>query len=290
MSQPSRSLIAEPPLLVLPSLAVAVGVNQAILLQQFHFLSLTRRPDRHGQRWVELGNADLLHTFPFWSRNTVWRMVWQLRDGGLLTVKQTDGAPHAYRLEYAAIDQAVAGVTLPSLGRDPAQCGDGTLPNLGRPTIKEVSDSKRSKYSAKDSEAEREEQPPRGPAPLEAMTLEWLPDETTRGVIFRMGIPKDFIDTVLPEFRLYWLERACAKPWGAAFVSHVRRQWTLKPTAPGQRPGYSSDRPRQRPEDLVSGKQPDAAEVLAKSRTTNPATPEAAQAAMDAIKKELRSA
>lgn len=287
----SRSLIAEPPLLVLPSLAVAVGVNQAILLQQLHFLSLTRRPNRQGERWVELGNADLLHTFPFWSRNTVWRMVWQLRDKGLVTVRQTDGAPHAYRLEYVAIENEVAGVTLPNVGRDPAQSGETTLPNLGRPTIKEGLEKSRGKQKGgEDSDSGQGEEAPRGPAPLEAMTLEWQPDATTVGVILRTGVPREFIDQVLPEFRLYWLDRACAKPWGAALVAHVRRQWVMRPQPAAQRPGgFASDKPRPRPEDTVSGRQPAAAVVLAKSRTENPATPEQVAARLESIRKELKA-
>lgn len=277
MKQPSRALIAEPPLLVLPSLAVAVGVNQAILLQQLHFLGLNRRPDRHGQRWVALGNADLLHTFPFWSRNTVWRMVWQLRDRALLTIREAPGEPHAYRLEYDAIDAVVAEVTLPRVGTDPAQDGHGTLPKVGSPTIKELSEGKSSKQQA--GAKSESEQPP----DLAPMTADWAPDHATREAIRGTGVPDTFVAEVLPEFRLYWLSQGTARPWGATFAAHVRRQWAHRPTPTAPRGGSN------RPADTTSGRQPDARTVLAKSAPdpAKLATRETAEAAMAEVRRSL---
>lgn len=279
MTQPSRALIAEPPLLVLPSLAVAVGLNQAILLQQLHFLGLTRRPDRRGDRWVEMGNSDLLHTFPFWSRNTVWRMVYQLRDLGLVTVRQADGGENAYRLEYPAIELAVAKATHPKMGRDPAQTGEGTLPKMGSPTIKELSEK-----SSKQHAGEDDSQAPQGPAPLEPMSLEWKPDDVTAAVIRRTGVPDSFVAEVLPEFRLYWMGQGTMKPWGATFAGHVRRQWAMKP-----KERAPSDRPYAKPGDNVSGKLPEGAAVVAAAKADpTKVTPGVGAAALAELKKALR--
>jgi len=45
-------LINESPLQVLPSLAMQVGLNAAILLQQLHFRSLISPNVRDGHKWV----------------------------------------------------------------------------------------------------------------------------------------------------------------------------------------------------------------------------------------------
>ncbi|HJF30359.1 MAG TPA: hypothetical protein K8V56_01105 [Sporosarcina psychrophila] len=61
-------LIKESPLQVLPSLAMEVGLNAAVLLQQLHFRSLISTNVRDGHKWVyktyeEWKNEE----FPFWS-------------------------------------------------------------------------------------------------------------------------------------------------------------------------------------------------------------------------------
>ncbi|MEK5071024.1 hypothetical protein [Sporosarcina sp. FSL K6-1508] len=61
-------LIKESPLPVLPSLAVEVGLNAAVLLQQLHFKLLISPNVRDGHKWVyktyeEWKNEE----FPFWS-------------------------------------------------------------------------------------------------------------------------------------------------------------------------------------------------------------------------------
>ena len=51
-SQSSRLLITEPPLLVLPSLAIAIGLNEAIFLQQLHYWLQQAGKERDGRRWI----------------------------------------------------------------------------------------------------------------------------------------------------------------------------------------------------------------------------------------------
>lgn len=290
----SRSLIAEPPLLVLPSLAVAIGVNQAILLQQLHFLSLIRKADRQGLRWVELGNGDLLHTFPFWSRNTVWRMVWQLRDKGLLIVKQEPGAENAYRLDYEAIERAVENPcktreqaggnpaqpgqgTLPNLGTHPAQPGEGTLPNLGSPTIKELSEDTKRKQNGDLENTKAEDLR----ACLGKMTRTWSPDEDTKAEVRAIGVTDAFMLNLLPEFRAYWIERDVARPWGSAFIAHCRRQWNQR--GKGAAPASNTARPA---EDQPT--QPRRFYRAGDHKVANPASPETAAQHVQGLKKLLR--
>ncbi len=71
----SRLLIPEPPLLVLPSLAITVGLNEAIFLQQLHYWLLQSGKDRDGRRWIYNTYEEWHEQFPFWSIDTIKRVI-----------------------------------------------------------------------------------------------------------------------------------------------------------------------------------------------------------------------
>lgn len=108
----SKLLIAEPPLQVLRSLAVKVGLNEAIVLQQVHYLSL------RNAGWVEKSIREWHEDdFPFWGEATVKRAFTNLRQGGLIIdEKAAKGMDQTrrYRVDYDALEQL-----LPSDQSDP---------------------------------------------------------------------------------------------------------------------------------------------------------------------------
>lgn len=293
MKTGSRAIIPEPPLLVLPSLAVAVGLPGALVLQQLHFLSHNRRPDRNGERWVAMGNADLQHTFPFLSKNTLFRAVYKLRDDGLLTIKPANGQMNRYLLQYDAIDNALSGneestlpkMGRPKLGRDPTQDGAGTLPNMGRVTIKEVLEVKTSINQGGVDNHKNEE--PAG----SLMTATWTPSQACQDQLLDCGYGLDFLRKVLPEFRMYWTNRGEARPWDATFASHVRQQHEKRKAGPSPAQAPRDPPPaqyqRQGPPEPTHGKQPPAAEVIASFTPKNPLSPEENKARMRQLAKDL---
>lgn len=272
----SRALIPEPPLLVLPSLAVAVGLSEAMVLQQLHFLANCRRPGRGGERWVEMGNADLQHTFPFFSKNTLFRAVYKLRDAGLLTIKEQAGQPNRYRLEYEAItavlDNPLPKLGRPKLGREPTQDGVGTLPNLGRATTKEVLDSE-NQIKQEVVDKSKKERP---------IALDWMPSPDCQQQLLEAGHSLQFLRQVLPEFRSYWHRRGDRKDWDATFCWHVRKQAEKSAQDAGARalkkiPQDESQKPAppaRNPNETQQGRQPPAADVIAAFTPENPLTPE----------------
>ncbi|MBO0602535.1 conserved phage C-terminal domain-containing protein [Sporosarcina sp. E16_3] len=77
--------IKESPLQVISSLAMLVGLNAAILLQQLHFKSLISTNVRNGYKSVyktyeERKNEE----FPFWSVDTIKRAIRRLEDSGYI--------------------------------------------------------------------------------------------------------------------------------------------------------------------------------------------------------------
>lgn len=77
-------LISEPPLQVIPSLAVEIGLNEAIVLQQIHYWLLKSNNVRDGRRWVYNSYPNWQKQFPFWSVKTVKRVFTNLEKQGLL--------------------------------------------------------------------------------------------------------------------------------------------------------------------------------------------------------------
>jgi hypothetical protein len=80
----SKLLINEPPLQLLPTLAEAIGLNEALVLQQLHYHSLRSKDDGWVQRALRQWAAD---DFKFWSMPTFERAIRALRDAGLIEIE-----------------------------------------------------------------------------------------------------------------------------------------------------------------------------------------------------------
>lgn len=85
----SHLLISEPPLQVLPSLACRIGLHEAMVLQQVHYLTL-RPSNRDG--WVTKTHEEWGDIFPFFKRRTIERAFANLRQIGLLMTEPVPGA------------------------------------------------------------------------------------------------------------------------------------------------------------------------------------------------------
>ena len=110
----NRVLFDERPLILLPSLARAVGVNGAIVIQQLHFY--LANPDNgrvhDGERWI-FNSYEQWHKsdFPFWSAVTIRRIFCDLEKRKLIASRQPEGRASRrkyYRINYGALEKAVA--------------------------------------------------------------------------------------------------------------------------------------------------------------------------------------
>lgn len=85
MKRPSRLLIEQPPLQVLPDLAVRLGLNEAIVVQQLHYWLITSPHLIDGRPWVYNTLEAWRETnFPFWSVRTLRRIFASLEEQGLI--------------------------------------------------------------------------------------------------------------------------------------------------------------------------------------------------------------
>ncbi|MDM5235337.1 conserved phage C-terminal domain-containing protein [Bacillus cereus] len=133
----SNLLIHEEPLLVLPGLASRIGLNEAIFLQQIHYW-LNRSKHFYDERsWVYNSVAEWVKQFPFWSENTIRRIVKNLEDEQLLVIGNYNRAKFDktkwYSINYEKLRLLESTNDVPNLGRRSTQNGQMDVPNLGKP-------------------------------------------------------------------------------------------------------------------------------------------------------------
>lgn len=121
--KPSNLLINEPPLQVVPSLAVLVGLNAAIVLQQLHYWLNNKSTgiEIDGHKWVYNTYKEWHENFPFWSEKTIQRTFQRLEEEGIIISRQYnrknwDGTKY-YRIDYDKFDALTCTESLPQDGQ-----------------------------------------------------------------------------------------------------------------------------------------------------------------------------
>lgn len=74
----------EPPIVVRPSIAKEIGLNEAIVLQQLMYWLNRSKNVRDGRVWVYKTYLEWEGEFPFWSNKTIRRIIKSLKDKGLI--------------------------------------------------------------------------------------------------------------------------------------------------------------------------------------------------------------
>jgi hypothetical protein len=106
-----RKLVNEEPLLVLPSLAKALGLNEAIILQQIHYwLTINEGKGsnfKDGYYWTFNSSGGWQKQFPFWSKKTIERVLRNVENKGIVVTgcynKLSFDRTKWYRLDYAKL-------------------------------------------------------------------------------------------------------------------------------------------------------------------------------------------
>jgi hypothetical protein len=96
----SKLLIDEPPLQIIPSLAVEIGLNEAIFIQQLHYWIARSKTDALGCKWVYNTAAEWKTQFPFWSENTIRRTIESLREKKLISTVKLNANKHDHTLYF----------------------------------------------------------------------------------------------------------------------------------------------------------------------------------------------
>lgn len=198
----SSSLIPERPLLISPTLAATIGLDETVLLHVVSELLLQHPPVwRQQRRWGEIPEATLCAALPFWNFSHSMKVLQSLQDLGLLLCEPVAGRVGC---RLFAINQPDAGAPREQPRQAPS------------PTTTAVTASK-----------------PRT-GPLQAGTggaatviaADWRPDDTLLQLCAQRNIPRDFIEQEVPAFVMYWRERGKVQySWHQTFLNWIVSRW-----------------------------------------------------------------
>lgn len=188
------SLIPERHLLVSPSLAATIGLEEAILLSYLTDLTHFKSGQESGDyQWFEVTDGQLKTDLAFWDNSDIQRICESLRDKGILLVASAP-LTESGQIRFA-FNQIHQQSKLQNATNDPTQ-----------------------NIAAK----------PDTPSQTRANRIapNWQPDSTTLRLLAQQGVPREFTETQVPTFVQYWVERGESRhAWGSRFVKQVLREW-----------------------------------------------------------------
>jgi len=76
----------ETPIIISTTLAMKIGLNEALMLQQLNDLVQTAGSVREGEKWVSKTLMEFHQQFPFWSKSTIDRILKKLEQLNLIEV------------------------------------------------------------------------------------------------------------------------------------------------------------------------------------------------------------
>jgi DnaD/phage-associated family protein len=104
----SKFLLDDKPLIILPSLAETVGLNESIVLQQLHYWLKESSHIYDGYKWIYNTYSNWKEQFPFWSDKTIRRIITKLENQGLIVTgnynKLGIDKTKWYRIDYEKLE------------------------------------------------------------------------------------------------------------------------------------------------------------------------------------------
>lgn len=99
----TRLLINENPLQVLPTLAVKIGLTEALILQQMHYWLNADHNKNYlrGRHWVYNSYDEWHKQFPFWSKETIKRTIYSLERQKLVVSNKLSEEKFNHRKWYS---------------------------------------------------------------------------------------------------------------------------------------------------------------------------------------------
>lgn len=110
MLRNSSLLLDERPLVIMPKLACIIGLNEAIVLQQVHYMLQNNKLGKkvNGRRWIYNSYQKWQEVFPFLSERTIQRVFLHLEKEGLLLAGQYNAMASDrtkwYSVDYDALE------------------------------------------------------------------------------------------------------------------------------------------------------------------------------------------
>jgi DnaD/phage-associated family protein len=129
----SKLLLDESPIIVLPSLAQKVGLNEAIIIQQIHYWIQKSKHVHEERLWIFNTYDDWKEQFPFWSISTIRRSIAKLEKLGFLFIGNFNRSPIDQTKWYSINYELLEGLNRPTAQNE--QMGNGAVVQSEQTTV-----------------------------------------------------------------------------------------------------------------------------------------------------------
>lgn len=185
------SLTPEKPILVYPSLAATVGLDESVMLSALSdIVSHISGTHNNGFEWYRLERASIQNALPFWDLRDLQRVSTSLRDKGIIFISS---APLLEDETFKfAFNESNTSTTNP--------------PSTSSPN--------------------RHTRPTQQPQGKTYISANWQPERDTFTLLARQNIPEAFALQQVPEFVAYWRNRNESHfSWDQKFISWAMPKW-----------------------------------------------------------------
>ena len=203
----STSLIPERPLLISPTLAATIGLQEAVFLHVISELQLQHTPVyRQQRRWSEINQSTLINALPFWDPAEIKRVQRSVQDLGLLLVESVQGSDLTCLYAINQEDNRTNEKT-----PQPAKSGRTSAVMTG--TASYSTQPRSTPYQ--NSSGTASYIPP-----------DWQPDPTLYQQCQQRNIPRQFVEQEVQSFVMYWRERQKTQySWHQTFLTWIVTKW-----------------------------------------------------------------
>ena len=200
----SSSLIPERPLLISPTLAATIGLEESVMLHvlsEFKLHSVESSTD--GLTWLELNHDTLSTAMPFWTLNKITDIQQSLLEKGLIQLDTIGSKPGNFKI---AINQA---------NKQKLQ------PSASQATV-----SERTKEKSKPASAPNPLYTSPATGKTSIIPEDWQPSEDLYQICKRRNIPRNFIEEHVRLFVISQQERKRAQySWHNIFYKYILKEW-----------------------------------------------------------------
>ena len=233
------SLIPERPLIISPTLAATIGLEEAVLLHVLSELMMYKTCVlRQGLNWLELDQQALLDALPFWAWIDVKRVQKSLQDLGLILIDPITGRDDSWLF---AINQRPA---LQSAPKPAAHSAPHSTPHSAPHSTPHSAPHSTPHLTPHSTPQRVPQRVPQRNASVSGVrtrdgsaayiSSDWQPDQEWLSLCRQHGVPDAFALSLVPGFVMYWRDRAQSRfSWGNAFYKHVLREWRMEQTRRG---------------------------------------------------------
>lgn len=207
----TSSLIPERPLLISPTLAATIGLEESVMLHVLSELKLNSVDSTDGLTWLEL-NHDMLGTaMPFWTPDQIKAVQQSLLEKGLIQLDTVSNKPGSFKIAINQVNN-----------KNPQQSASQTS-------------SHSTSHSAVGEKTKRKSIPASAPNPLYTSPTsgkatiiqeDWQPSEDLYQICTRRNIPRNFIEEHVRLFVISQQERKRAQySWHNIFYKYILKEW-----------------------------------------------------------------